>query len=210
MQIPLEIKFDDVDSSGWIEDYVRERAEKLDRLCDNLMSCRVVVERAQHSHQTGNPYRVRVEVTLPPKKDLVADKEGTVGDPHVQLRPVIRRAFEAMEKQIQKETAKRSGAVKNHFVETPTALVVRVFPEEGYGFIKSPTDSEEYYFHRNAVLHDDFDRLTPGTEVRFEPNMGDDGPQASSVQIIGKPGATPVEEPEGTEAPDGWEAGEPQ
>ena len=46
------------------------------------------------------------------------------------------------------------------------------------------------YFHRNSVLHDDFERLAVGTEVRFTPQDGDEGPQASSVQIIGKPGAS--------------------
>ncbi|MDX1634253.1 MAG: HPF/RaiA family ribosome-associated protein [Marinobacter sp.] len=205
MQIPLELKFDGVTHSQWIEDYVRERAAKLDRMCDNLMSCRVVVERAQHHHNTGNPYRARVEVTLPPKKDLVADKQGTVSDPHVQLRPVIRKAFEAMEKQIKKETARRNGAVKVHD-EQPSALVVRMFPDQDYGFIKSPTDGTEYYFHRNAVLHDDFDRLTPGTEVRFEAEMGDDGPQASTVQIINKPGARPHTGAEESEPPEEWQA----
>jgi cold shock CspA family protein len=43
------------------------------------------------------------------------------------------------------------------------------------------------YFHRNSVLHDDFERLAIGTEVRFTPQDGDDGPRASSVQIVAKP-----------------------
>ncbi|MBS3803610.1 MAG: HPF/RaiA family ribosome-associated protein [Oleiphilaceae bacterium] len=205
MQIPLEVKFNDVDRSQWLDDYIEERVERLDRMCDNLISCRVTVGRAQHSHNTGNPYRVLVEVTFPPKKDLVVDKQGTVGDTQVQLRPVIRRAFEAMEKRIQKETDMRNGDVKHH--EEPTAMVVRLFPEQDYGFIKSPSDNEEYFFHRNAVLHGDFDRLTPGTEVRFEPQMGYDGPQASSVQVVSKPGVAATDHPEnGAEAPAGWEA----
>jgi cold shock CspA family protein len=42
------------------------------------------------------------------------------------------------------------------------------------------------YFHRNSVLHGDFDRLSVGTEVRFSPEDGENGPQASSVQVVGK------------------------
>lgn len=204
MQIPLEVTFDDIPRTPWVEDYVRERADQLDRMCSNMIACRVVIERAQHSHRHGNPYRARVEVTLPPKKDLVADKEGTVADTHVQLRPIIRKAFEAMEKQIRKQTEMRNRDVKHHPEER--ALVVRLFPEDGYGFLKSPVDAEEYYFHRNSVLHNDFDRLTPGTEVRFEPEEGEEGPQASTVQVVNKPGvrATPGEEE--IEPPDGWKA----
>lgn len=208
MQTEPVVKFEGISSSPWIEDYIQDRVQRLDRMCDNLISCRVVIERAQHQHNTGNPYRARVEVTLPPKKDLVADKQGTVADPQVQLRPIIRKAFEAIEKQIQKETARQKGGAKQHHNDTPTAMVVRLFPDQDYGFIKSPTDNEEYYFHRNSVLHGDFDRLTPGTEVRFEAEMGEEGPQASTVQIVSKPGVSPTEDPEGVEPPAGWEARE--
>lgn len=203
MQMPLEVTFNDVQKTPWVEEYIQERADQLDQMATNLISCRVVVERAQHRHHTGNPYRTRVEVRLSPHKDLVATKEGVVGDTQVQLRPIIRKAFEAMEKQVRKHTEKRNNDVKHH--DEPRALVVRMFPDEGYGFIKSPVDGEEYYFHKNSVLHNDFERLTPGTEVRFEPEMGDEGLQASTVQVVNKPGerATPGEEE--IEPPAGWE-----
>jgi cold shock CspA family protein len=34
------------------------------------------------------------------------------------------------------------------------------------------------------VLHGDFERLAVGSEVRFAPEEGDKGPQASSVQLV--------------------------
>jgi len=45
-------------------------------------------------------------------------------------------------------------------------------------------DQRQVYFHRNSVLHGDFERLAVGTEVRFSPEEGDDGLQASSVQVV--------------------------
>lgn len=204
MQVTPEISYRDVSRSDWIDDYINRYVEKLDRLCDDIVACRIAIERVQHHKEKGNPYRVRVEVTLPKKKDLVADKRGAVGDPHVQLRPIIRQAFEAMEKQLKKHMEKRRGEVKNHHDE-PRAIVVRVFADNDYGFLKTP-EGEEVYFHRNAVLHDDFERLTAGTEVRFEPEMGDDGLQASTVQIVSKPGARASKSPEGPAGvPAGWE-----
>jgi ribosome-associated translation inhibitor RaiA len=106
MSLPLEIHYEDISRSTWVDDYIRERAEKLERLSEKLISCRVVVERAQHSSHTGNPFRARVEVAVPPKKELVADHEGRVDDPSTQLRPIIRKAFEAVEKQLSKHQAK--------------------------------------------------------------------------------------------------------
>jgi ribosome-associated translation inhibitor RaiA/cold shock CspA family protein len=196
MQSAPEITFNHLPKSEWIEDYVKQRIEKLERLADDIVTCRVVIERDQHHRNTGNPYRVRIEVTIPPRKDLVADKSATVTDPQVQLRPVIRTAFEAVERQLKKEHAKRRGDVKHHVAE-PRAIVVEVNRELGYGLLEDGT-GVSYYFNRDAVLHGDFERLTEGTEVRFEPDpgndtgdteLGDEGVRASSVQMLNKPTA---------------------
>jgi 'Cold-shock' DNA-binding domain len=42
------------------------------------------------------------------------------------------------------------------------------------------------YFHQNSVLNDAFSRLTPGTRVAFAEEIGEKGPQASSVRLLGK------------------------
>jgi len=87
----------------------------------------------------------------------------------------------------------------------PRALVVRLFPNARYGFLKTP-DGREIYFHRNSVLHDDFERLAIGTEVRFDEEEGDKGPQASSVQVVNKPGIRlPQSGPTAVRPPRGWE-----
>jgi cold shock CspA family protein/ribosome-associated translation inhibitor RaiA len=208
MQLPLEITHNHTSPSEWVDDYIRSRVDKLETFSNNLVSCRVVIEQTQNPHRTGNPYRAHIEVSLPGKRELVAEKTGTVGDTQVQLRPLIRQAFEAMEKQLKKENGKRSNRVKQHNDEPmpPVATVVRLF-DEGYGFIKN-LSGEEIYFHRNAVLHDDFDRITVGTRVRFEPEEGEEGPQASTVQIIDKPGVAGAQDMDNDiDMPAGWERG---
>jgi cold shock CspA family protein len=61
--------------------------------------------------------------------------------------------------------------------------VVKLFPEEGHGFLESE-DGREVYFHRNSVLGRGFDRLDIGNEVRFVEERGEEGPQASTVAIV--------------------------
>lgn len=207
MQIPLEITYKHVDGSDWIDDYIRSRAAKLENISDDIVSCRVVIEQTQHPHRTGNPYRAHIEVNLPARGALVAEKTDKVIDPHVQLRPIIRNAFEAMEKQLKKQCAKRNGHVKQTNDEPipSVAAVVRLFEKDGYGFIKN-LSGEEFYFHRNSVLHDDFDRLSEGTRVRFEPEEGEKGLQASTVQILDKPGVGgAAHDHDDLDMPAGWE-----
>ncbi len=183
MQIPLEISFHGVDRSEWSEAFIQKQVERLERYAPDMISCRVAVE-LPHKHQhRGKAYHVRVEATLPPKHDLVATAEPLEVPTKVELRTVIRDAFKAMEKQVKKTAERRRYDVKTH--EEPLALVTRLFAEEGYGFLSTP-EGREIYFHRNSVLHDDFERLSVGTAVRFEESEGEEGPQASTVQIVDK------------------------
>jgi cold shock CspA family protein len=182
----MEISYNGLSSSAAVNDYIHERARHLERLSRDIVSCRVGIERTQHNHRVGNPLRVRVEINIPPGHDLVAVKERSDEELPNGLRTLVREVFEALEQQVRKIKERRRGEVKHH--EEPTALVVRMDKHEGYGFLQS-VEGEEYYFHKNSVLHGDFERLAIGTEVRFAENQGEEGPQASSVQIVNKPGA---------------------
>lgn len=185
MQLPLEVSFRGLPRSEDIETLIRREADKLHRFCDNLISCRVAVEQPNQRQRSGNPFRIRIEVTLPPGKRLVVTRNPRAPDPHDKLPTLIRRAFDAMERRLKEATEKRRGDVKSR--EEPTALVALLFPGPGYGFLRT-TEGREVFFHRNSVLHNGFDRLAVGTEVRFVETMGEMGPQATTVVIVNKPG----------------------
>jgi cold shock CspA family protein len=187
MQTAPELIFHDVDRSPWVENYIRERLERLDRFADGITSCRVSLSKEQASHHKGNRYSMLVEVRMPPNHDLAARKAKIIRDMPTQLPALINLAFGAIERQLKKTAALRRYEEKRHDGQ-PHAIVEKLF-EEGYGFLRALDDDRQIYFHRNSVLHDDFERLAIGTEVRFTPQDGEDGPQASSVQIVAKPGA---------------------
>lgn len=191
MQVPLELTFRHVPRTDAMESLVREKAARLEKFCPDIIACRVAIERPQRHQNTGNIYRVRIEVTIPPHKNLIVHKEPGQEEMHLELGGVVRDAFHAMERQVREANERRQGQVKRH--EEPVAFVARMFPEQGYGFIETP-DGRDVYFHRNAVLHGEWDRLAVGTQVRFAESMGENGPQASSLHIIDKPGENPTEE----------------
>jgi cold shock CspA family protein len=130
-----------------------------------------------------------VEVRVPPQHDLAAKKQLDIRDMSVQLPALINQAFVAVERQLKKTVARRRGEEKTHASE-PHGMVEKVFAGDGYGFIRAIADDRQYYFHRNSVLHGGFEKLAVGTEVRFNPEDGEKGLQASSVQIVGKPGSS--------------------
>jgi cold shock CspA family protein/ribosome-associated translation inhibitor RaiA len=199
----VEISFRHVDKTEAVEKLIRDKARKLDEISERLISCRVAVERPQQHQRAGNPYRVRIELGVP-GKELLTIRESGRGDMHDPLPKVIRDAFNAARRQLREFETKKSGRVKLHPAQQLMAVVVRLFSEEGYGFLRTP-DGREIYFHRNAVLHDDFDRLAIGTGVRFVEELGEKGPQATTVQIVDKPGEIVSKtENRGMKPPLGW------
>ncbi|MCK9274079.1 MAG: HPF/RaiA family ribosome-associated protein [Syntrophales bacterium] len=188
MRVPLEISYRNVEKTDYIENMIREKSSKLERFSDHIISCRVAVERLHRHQQTGQPFRVRIELSIPPGHELVADKNSTEGNIHNTLPIVLKDAFSALERQLKKLAEQQRGKTKKHPAQEANAMVSRMFRDENYGFIKS-LDGRDIYFHRNSVVNNDFDRLEVGTGVRFVEEEGDRGPQASTVQIIDKTGA---------------------
>lgn len=206
MKVPLEITFRGLEKTDALETLIREKADALERVCDHVTSCRVAVEIPQQHQRKGRQYRVRINLKVPPGHEFAVRREATEGDIHDEVTTVIRDAFDAARRKLKRIVEKQRGEVKTHPEVETTALVVRLFREQGYGFLKT-LDGRDLYFHRNSVLQNDFDRLEIGTAVRFDEDEGEEGPQASTIQIIDKPGLRIPRSGQGVvEPPPGWEA----
>lgn len=78
----------------------------------------------------------------------------------------------------------RRGKVEVH--EVPAhGKIITLHPEADCDRIETP-DGRAIYFHRNSIVNADFGQLESGLEVRFSEESCDEGPQATSVQLIGK------------------------
>ncbi|HEY3351744.1 MAG TPA: HPF/RaiA family ribosome-associated protein [Polyangia bacterium] len=208
MKVPLEISYRWVEKSAALDEQIRREVARLERVCEYISSCRVSVELPREHVRTGNPFRVRVDMTVPPGHELCARQEPGEGKTHDAVQTVVKETFDAARRQLEKLVRRQRGDVKSHPEEEENeAFVVRLFPQEGYGFIKTAA-GDEVYFHHNAVTNHGYDRLTIGTGVRFVARDGVNGPQASTVEIIDKPGvrAQQPHELPGVEPPLGWKA----
>ena len=183
MKLPLQITFRNMEGSDAMKANIEERAGKLDQVCDQIMSCRVMVE-AQHRHrQAGNLYHVRIDLTVP-GNELVVSREAHEHHSHTDVYVAIRDAFDAARRQLENYVRQRRREVKSH-AAPPHGRISQLFFNEGYGRIET-SDNREIYFNRNSLLNGDFEKLEIGSEVSFSEEEGDNGPQASTVKIVGK------------------------
>jgi cold shock CspA family protein len=189
-----------------VEAHVREAAQKLDMFYDQIMSCRVLVELPHQHHRKGKRYHVRIDLTVrgaefvikrsprltsdrptryrkaPDEVDLEDSRELSKYAPHEDIQITIRDAFDAARRRLQDYARRRRGVVKLH-EGPPHARVTKLFPDDGFGFLETP-DGREIYFHENSVLAAGFSGLKIGTEVHFAEEMGENGPQATTVRAI--------------------------
>ena len=185
MEKPLDITFRHMDPSPAVETRIREKVEELERFFDRIVGCRVVVEQDHRHHRQGNLFQIRLDIALP-GKTIAIDRIGPKNQAHQDVHVAIRDALGAARRKIEDHARIRRGRVKSHDVP-PHGRVIRIDRKEGFGFIEL-VDGRKVYFHRNSVVNGDFGGLQVGGEVRLaiDEKEGEQGPQATTVQHIGK------------------------
>ncbi len=186
MDVPLEVAFKNIAKSDDLQNLIEEKARKLEDVCRALHSCRVIVEKPHEHQRSGSPFRITIDMRVAPGHEIVVRHEPGDGAITDTLHYIIRDTFKIAWRNLRKLDEQLHGAIKKHPEQETAAIVDSIHREEGYGFIRS-IDGREIYFHRNSVLHGDWDELRKGVGVRFVEESGEDGPQASTVQIVARP-----------------------
>jgi ribosomal subunit interface protein len=113
MQIPLEVKFRNMDPSPAVEARIREKAAKLERFHDRIIGCVVVVEAPHRHHHKGKLYSVHIDISVP-GKDLVVDRAKPLNHAHEDVYVAVRDAFDAAVRRLEDHTQRMRGEVKTH------------------------------------------------------------------------------------------------
>jgi len=100
MKLPLQITFRNMDPSPAMETRIRALAERLEKFCDRITSCRIVVESSSHRQQQGALFRVGIDITVPGEEiatGQVQRLDHAHEDPYVALRDAFRAARRKLE-----------------------------------------------------------------------------------------------------------------
>ena len=176
MDIPLQITTRNIELSEPVKEDLRKRTMKLNTFFSRIIRCRVTVEvphRYKKQDLNAVEYNVRIDMTVPGKEIVIKKR------PDRDLDIAVREAFDAAKRKLEDYATRLRGDVKQHSV-SPHGIVTSVFPTGRYGFL-STEDGREIYFHENSVLDKNFRSLKAGSSVRYNEEMGEKGPQASTV-----------------------------
>lgn len=206
MQITPEITYRNLEKTAAIHSLIEEKIAKLEQFCDYINSCRVVVEKAHDHPDSGSPYKVSIDITIPHGREIAVSQNPDQGKQYPPLETVIRDAFEAARRQVVGLSTEQKGERKMHYEQEISAIITKLFPEQGYGFLKAVDTGEEIYFHYNSVVNEDFSNLQIGNGVRFKETQGEMGLQATTVQVIDRQSSVASNNsvPNAAEKPLGW------
>ena len=183
METPVEIDFERCKDPGRYRARIEDRVAMLESRFGHITACRVTMRGPGEHHRTGGPYEVNIHLELPGGRhvdiDRSPDEDERYGDPLFAINDAFKRARRVLQDTVRQ----MQGKVKQHEEVQPTATVRMLEAEENYGFLET-ADGRDIYFHRNSVLNDGFDNLETGDSVAFVEEMGEKGPQASTVRIL--------------------------
>jgi len=106
MHTPLEIAFNGMDRSEFIEQSIRKHLTRVERHFHQLTSCYVSVSAPHKSHRQGNPFEIHIRAHVPGTELAVSHSPGDYNT-HDDMQILIRDSFNAFEAQLNKLKTKR-------------------------------------------------------------------------------------------------------
>lgn len=105
MNLPLQIAFHNMKHSATIAELLHRKSAALGRFSDNIVGCRIDVDRPHNHLRKGNPYQVRVDISVPGEEIAVTSRR------HVdkKLHVAVQEAFDAARRQLEDYERRRRG-----------------------------------------------------------------------------------------------------
>ena len=190
MPIYTEISFRDMEPSPAVENLINKHVRKLESSFSQITACRITIE-APHKHRLrGNQFHVRIDVSAP-QGEIVSARDAWVNVAHEQIGVALRDSFSAIRRRLSRHKAKLR---VDHHIPTaqPTGVLKKISHIDDFGIIGT-ADGREIYLHRNSLVTGDFDKLRTGDILRFNEELGEKGPQASSAHWNGRHSSKKIE-----------------
>jgi cold shock CspA family protein len=184
MQTPVEIDFQGMKPVETVREAIADHITGLESRSGRITTARVVVKGPGGHHHTGGLYEINIHLALPNGREVNVTHTPQADERHSDIDFAINDAFKRARRQLQDQVRHLQNQIKTH-AEPSIGTVTNL--KGDFGFFAA-ADGHEVYFNRNSVLNDGFARLKIGTRVTFAEEMGEKGPQASTVKLLGKHG----------------------
>lgn len=117
MQTAPQVSFDDLPIDEAVRDAALEHVEQLERLCDRIIGCHVVIAQPHRHHREGRLYSIRVDLVVP-GAEIVVNREHHLDHAHEDVFVALRDSFQAARRRLEDHVRRARGAEKIHGAAT--------------------------------------------------------------------------------------------
>lgn len=181
MQSAPIISFHNIDHAPAVDDLVHRRIAILEQRDHRITGCEVTLDAPQKRKRHGRVVRVRLNLRLP-GPDISIARASAQGSAQDDLVLAVNRAFTAAERALKRRKETLAGLGVKHHPPVLHGEVVDLERELGHGWVRAD-DGRSVYVQRDSLSAEDWDRLAPGTRLRFREMEGEKGPFAVAVAI---------------------------
>ena len=184
MQTQFKLDFHGTEPSEAVQRLIEKQVNGLEHLYGRLTACHIGVEAPGHHQRKGGLFNVSIHLTLPDGAEVNVGTTPRADKRNSDVLFALDDAFRRARRQLQDRVRKMQGQVKVHEAQ-PMGTIARFDPNTGFGFIEA-ADGHEVYFHQNSVVDSRPSQIRHGMHVTFVEEMGEKGPQASTVRAVEK------------------------
>ena len=185
METPAQIELEGIQASPKLQEDIDRHIAELENHFGRITAGRVVVRGPGDRHQTGGQYQVSIRLALPDGREVNIGRTPKKDERYADLTFAVDNAFKRARRQLQDQARVMRGQTKQH-ENQPIGTVVRIDPSGEFGFLEG-ADGQQVYFSCNSVVGG-ASNIAQGTRVSYVEEMGEKGPQASTVKVLGKHG----------------------
>lgn len=181
--IPFKITFLDFPESDVVWIAVQKRIEKLEHFFSRIIRCEVAIFLPHRHRHSDRLYHIQIRIFLP-GDDVIITRKPVQNEAHRNIYVAIRDSFNAAERLLREKIKIVRHENKLHHQENrQIGKITKLFFNDGYGFLTT-FDGNEFYFDKNCLLNKKFEQLEIGQKARFLDELGEKGPQVTSMAMI--------------------------
>lgn len=182
MESEPHITFRNLDSSPLLREHILTRIAELEKYHPGIIGCDVVVEAPVKKQHTGGRFDVHLTVFVP-GEDINVTRGVGRSDATEDVNLAIHKAFDAARRALKEKKRKMDAVEVKPKPPVQHGTIDRVFADEDFGFIKGD-NQREVFFQRDTLTKGDWEKMAPGTRVRFDEEFGEKGYFASHVAVL--------------------------
>ncbi|MDN5001240.1 HPF/RaiA family ribosome-associated protein [Bradyrhizobium sp. GCM10027634] len=181
MQTPARIEFENLAPTSALQTAIDQHISDLEKRYGRATAGRVIVRGPGDRHKTGGQYQVSIRLALPEGREVDVGRTPKEDERYADLTFAVDDAFKRARRQLQDQARLMSGQTKVHEGQ-PVGTVLRIDPSGEFGFLAA-ADGHEIYFNCHSVLENRAN-IAVGARVCYHEEMGEKGPQASTVRVL--------------------------